>query len=140
MCECAHVCPWCLHRGKEGEDTQRLPEEMVGGHFLSLDGSFTGVSLLGSCQPFIHLPRGGGMTYPTTEFRNRDSVTQSFPGGDPSVLLLCAINCTEAGLCREVAACGWVSMFSTGGETGKPTWLGCFKPHPPAQLLLRLSF
>lgn len=42
------------------------------------------------------------MTYPITAFRNRDSVTQSFPGGDPSVLLLCAISFTEAGFAGKV--------------------------------------
>ncbi|CAD7668936.1 unnamed protein product [Nyctereutes procyonoides] len=42
--------------------------------------------------------------------RNRGSVTQPFPGGDPSVLLLRAINFIEAGLCREGAARGWLPV------------------------------
>lgn len=82
------------------------------------------------------------MTYLITEFRrgNCDSVTQSFPGRDTSVLLLRAINFIEAGLCREGAARSWVSKFSTGGEIGKSTWLTYLKPHSPAQLPLLLSF
>lgn len=132
---------------REGKDLQGFPEEIGGGHFLSLNGSlavetFTRIALLGSGQPFIHLPRGGGMTYLITEFRrgNCDSVTQSFPGRDPPVLLLRAINFTEAGLCREGAACSWVSEFSTGGETGKSTWLPYLKLHSPARPPLLLSF
>lgn len=91
--------------GKRVRTHRGFQRRWLGDTFFLL-GFFTAVSLLGSCQPFIHLPRGGGMTYPIAAFRNRDSVTQSFPGGDPSVPLLCAVNFTEAGLCREGAACG----------------------------------
>lgn len=94
------MCPSVPHRAKEGNDTERLPEEILGGHvFLSLGVSFhvetsTRGPLLASCHSFIHLPRGGGVTYLMGEFRrgNRDGVTQSFPREDPSLWLLHAVN------------------------------------------------
>ena len=114
------IVPECAQAGpsegrREGRDLQRLPEEVVGDTlFLLLLLSLWRPSLdyhsWALASP-LFISQGRTDDLADAEFRrgNRGSVTQPFPGGDPSVLLLRAINFIEAGLCREGAARGWVS-------------------------------
>lgn len=144
MGEHAQVCPGACPEGRWVRVYRGFQSGVVGDTFsrwLSPWGDPHWNTSPGLWLPYNRLPGGGRMTYLITEFRrgNCDSVTQSFPGKDPSVLLLRAINFREAGLCREGAVCSRVSKFGTGGEIGKSAWLTYVKPHSPAQLLLLIS-
>ncbi|XP_022282700.1 uncharacterized protein LOC111098617 isoform X1 [Canis lupus familiaris] len=112
--ECAQAAP--SEGRREGRDLQRLPEEVVGDTlFLLLLLSLWRPSLdyhsWALASP-LFISQGRTDDLADAEFRrgNRGSVTQPFPGGDPSVLLLRAINFIEAGLCREGAARGWLPI------------------------------